>query len=154
MKDAPNFQLVEFTRSETAEKLGLDNTPTPQALVNIETILAPGMQRVRDLLGCPVIVATGNGSGYRAPAVNRAVGGSETSQHMQGLASDFVAPKFGTPLEVTRYLAAHADEIGFDQLIWEGNWTHASFSDKPRGEVLTAHYNPATKKTSYTRGLP
>jgi len=151
MKNAPNFELIEFTRSKTAEQRGLDNTPLPQALENIETILAPGMQRVRDLLGCPVIVATGNGSGYRSPTVNRAVGGSETSQHMQGLAADFVAPKFGTPLAVARYIARHADMIGFDQLIAEGNWTHVSFSRKPRGEVLTAHFDAGG--TRYTKGL-
>jgi len=153
MKDAPNFELVEFTRSKKAGELGLDNTPTPQAQRNIETLLAPGMQRARDLLGCPIIVATGGGSGYRSPAVNRAVGGVETSQHMQGLASDWTSPKFGTPLEIARYLAEHADVIRFDQLILEGTWVHTSFTGNPRGEVLTAHFVPGSK-TQYTRGLP
>lgn len=144
----PSFKLSEFTDSETAARFVLDNTPTPQALANIRAILAPGMQRVRDLLGTPIH----NSSGYRSPAVNAAVGSGPTSQHLQGLAADFKSPTFGTPLEIAKFLQGLSSVLRFDQLIFEGQWVHISFAPKPRGQVLTAHFRPG-KKTTYTPGI-
>lgn len=148
IRGAPNFTWAELLHSQTATRQRLDNNPSSEARRNIEQFLAPGLQRVRELLKRPVVVS----SGYRSPAVNRAVGGAANSQHMQGLAADIVAPAFGTPLEVAREIAANGDVIRFDQLIMEGGqWVHISFSPKPRGEVLTAHFEAGG--TRYTRGL-
>lgn len=143
-----SFRLSEFLRSETAVRRGLDNTPKATELANIRNVLAPGMQRVRNCLGVPVHVT----SGYRSAEVNRAVGGSQSSQHSQGLAADFVAPDFGLPRAVARYLMERAPEIRFDQLIWEGAWVHISFTaDRPRSQVLTAHFTGGG--VSYTPGV-
>jgi zinc D-Ala-D-Ala carboxypeptidase len=134
-----SFRLSEFLRSETAVRRGLDNTPPAAVLANIQHVLAPGMQRVRDALDNPVHIT----SGYRSPAVNRAVGGSAMSQHTLGLAADFVAPNFGSPRAISRYLADQAAILRFDQLIFEGTWVHISFvpAGAPRGQVLTAHFS-------------
>jgi zinc D-Ala-D-Ala carboxypeptidase len=148
-KITPGFWLSEFLQSDTATRLGVDNTPDAAALANIRTLLAPGMQSVRDCLGQPVFIS----SGYRSPAVNRAVGGAANppSQHTTGQAADFKCPAFGLPITLARYLVAHGGEVHFDQLICEGTWVHISFSPKPRGHVLTAHFGPGG--TTYTRGL-
>lgn len=144
----PSFWLSEFLRSETSTRLGLDNDPPPEVLANLRTVLAPAMQHVRDMLGYPVNVS----SGYRSTAVNKAVGGSATSQHALGLACDFTCPHYGTPRRVAEFLALHFGEARFDQLIWEGSWVHISFvPGRPRGQVLTAHFGRGG--VTYTPGI-
>lgn len=146
-----HFRLSEFLLSQTAVRHGLDNTPGAQAMDNLRLVLAPGMQRIRGLLRVPVLIS----SGYRSPAVNRAVGGSRSSQHMDGLAADFTASAFGSPRDVCRRLLAHLTMLGVDQLILEGDaWVHVGFAPAgrpPRGEVLTARFGAAG--VSYSRGL-
>lgn len=143
-----NFRLSEFLRSDTAVRRGIDNVPHAEQLANLRNVLAPGMQRVRSCLGVPVHIT----SGYRSPAVNAAVGGSRNSQHCQGLAADFVAPDFGLPRQVARYLMERSGEIRYDQLIWEGAWVHISFvAAQPRSQVLTAHFMPGG--VSYSPGV-
>lgn len=140
-----NFFLSELLASETAARRGIANAPTGADLGNIRNFLAPGLQAVRDLLGVPMVVS----SGYRGPALNKAIGGSSSSQHMVGLAADFTAPGFGTPLKICR--AIMASGLVFDQMIMEGTWVHISFSAKPRRQVLTAHFGPGG--TTYSQGL-
>lgn len=145
----PHFTLSEFLHSETAVRLSLFNSPRPPVLRAIREVLAPGMQRIRDLLGQPISVS----SGYRSPVVNKAIGGSATSQHTRGEACDFTAPGYGTPLAICRAIVANKSKIGFDQLIFEGAWVHVSFvAGAPRGQVLTAHFGGGGVR--YTPGLP
>lgn len=134
----PNFWLSELLHSETATRLKLDNYPNAVALGNLRSFVGPGLQRVRDLLGCPVIIS----SGYRGPALNRHIGGSTSSQHMDGLAVDFTVPAYGTPRRVVERLVEHANLIRYDQLILEfGRWVHCSWSSKPRAMVLTIDHS-------------
>jgi zinc D-Ala-D-Ala carboxypeptidase len=128
---SPHFTLAEFTHSQTAARLGLDNDP-PIEIVAALKRTAQGLEAVRVRLGgVPIIIS----SGYRSPAVNRAVGGSERSQHMRGEAADFTAPRFGTPRQIVDALAD--SDVPFDQCILEHNaWCHISFSDKPRRQAL------------------
>lgn len=143
-----SFWLSEFLRSDTAVRKGIDNIPSATALANIRNVLAPGMQRVRDALRMPVLIT----SGYRSLALNQAVGGSASSQHVAGLACDFVAPDFGTPRSIARHLSQQAEALGFDQLIFEGTWVHISFvPDNPRRQVLTAHFGGGM--VTYTKGV-
>lgn len=143
------FWISEFLRSEVALRLGIDNKPGGDALNNLRNVLAPGMERIRGMLGVPVFVT----SGYRSPAANAAVGGAVASQHTIGQAADFIAPEAGTPLSICRRIAQHQQEIHFDQLIYEGTWVHVSFVvAKPRGSVLTAHFEHGG--VHYTPGLP
>jgi zinc D-Ala-D-Ala carboxypeptidase len=123
---SPHFSLAEFVVSETAARKGLDNTPPADAVANLRRV-AMGLEGVRILLGVPIIIK----SGYRSVALNRAVGGARTSQHITGHAADFLAPGFGGP----RHIADRMIQAGieFDQCIVEfpnspgGGWLHCSF---------------------------
>ena len=143
----PNFRLSEFLDSETAVRLDLDNTPTPDVLANLRNVLIPGMQAVRNILGKPIFIT----SGYRSPAVNRAVRGAANSQHVTGHAADFKCPAFGPPIDVAAELVRHMDKLKFDQLIQEGQWVHISFAPRPRNQVLTAHFEGGGVR--YTQGV-
>lgn len=129
-----HFSLAELT---TTSHRALDNSPTREALHNLRTRLAPGMEQVREILGAAAgrEVAVLVNSGFRSKAVNKAVGGSKTSAHMFGVACDFRAPRLGSPLAVCRALAA--SDLAFDQLIEEGTWVHISFDVRLRRQVLT-----------------
>jgi hypothetical protein len=132
-----HFSLSEFVYSQTASRMGLDNTPTPEAHVHLQQ-LAQVMEEVRDICGANPVQIT---SGYRSPAVNTATGGSSTSAHMSGLAADFIVPAFGTPLEVCHAIEPYLDTLGIDQLIHEyGDWVHLAITvniDDARCECLT-----------------
>lgn len=140
-----NFFLSEFIDSDMATRRGIPNLPSDIALGNIRQQLAPGMQRIRDLLQTPVVIS----SGYRSIALNNAVGGSPKSQHVLGQAADFTAPGFGTPKDIA--IAIRESWLRFDQLIWEGTWVHVSFSEHPRREVLTATFKQG--KAYYSQGI-
>lgn len=144
-KLSPHFTLEEATFSETATRRGIDNTPTEIVKANMVNA-AEQMERVRSLLGCPVTIS----SWFRCLLLNRAIGSSDTSDHRNGWAIDFIAPKFGTPKEVCKKIAASS--IKFDQLIFEGTWVHISFGPKMRQQILTAHFAKG-KKTTYSVGI-
>lgn len=142
-----HFRLSEFIESDTATRLGISNTPSPDVLAMLRNVLIPGMEAVRTVLGKPVFVS----SGYRSPELNRAIRGAPGSQHLTGQACDFRCPEFGPVVEVCAALVAQMQRIKFDQLIFEGTWCHISFSSHPRNQVLTAHF--AAGGVSYTKGL-
>lgn len=126
MRLSPHFTLAEFTVSQTASRLGIDNAPTPEALENLKHV-AQGLEGIRILLGVPIIIS----SGYRCLALNRELGSKDTSQHVTGQAVDFEAPGFGPPSVVMSRLVDSG--IEFDQLILEyppDGWVHASFVRK------------------------
>jgi zinc D-Ala-D-Ala carboxypeptidase len=123
-----HFALEELVRTR---QRGLDNTPPPEVVATLRTTAAH-MEAVRRLLGeRPIRVS----SGYRSPAVNRAVGGARTSAHLSGHAVDFTCAGFGGPLEICRAIAG--SDLPFDQLIEEGTWVHISFDPRMRRQVLT-----------------
>jgi len=131
MNLSENFTLDELTRSETALRKGLDNTPDAETVANL-TELALALEKVRDLLGHPIHI----NSGYRSAKVNAAVGSKETSAHRHGWAADFVCPAFGTPQEICH--AILDSTIDFDQLIWEfGSWVHISIDPRRRRVAMT-----------------
>jgi hypothetical protein len=133
-----HFTLAELTRSSKATQLSINNTPTPDVIANLRR-LARFNEQVRVELGGAAMVIS---SGYRCPALNRAVGGANNSAHLAGLANDFTAPTFGTPMEICRQL--EKSYLSFDQLIYERSasavWVHlgiAAEGAKPRRQVLT-----------------
>lgn len=153
----PNFHLSELVHSNTAVRLGLDNTPNQEIINHLEQSCINLWQPARDILGKPM----GIDSGYRSDAVNRAVGGSTTSAHSYGYAIDFTAPSFGTPRQVAEKLVKElkARHIAFDQLILEfpetsSSWIHLGYKNRQgeqRGQVLTA--KKQNGKTVYLSGL-
>ena len=129
-----HFTLAEMTVSQTAARLGISNAPDAAAIANLKRV-CEALELVRALVGGPIIVS----SGYRGPALNRAIGGSTSSAHMVGLAADFDRPGL-TPKQVAQKIAA--SKIPFDQLILEypdsGGWVHLGLSaGAPRRQVLT-----------------
>lgn len=130
----PHFTLEEMTLSQTAAREGIDNKPSPDIVKNLR-VTCELLERVRTLLGnVPILVS----SGYRSPALNKAVGGSKNSAHMSGFAVDFTAPAFGTPLRIAR--AVSGSDLMYDQLIHEfGVWVHLGLSaGAPRRQDLSA----------------
>lgn len=141
---SPHFLLSEFTRSATAAQHGIDNKPGPEHYANLRR-LASTLERVREVLGHPIIIS----SGYRSPALNRAVGGSTTSDHANGLAADFTCPGFGSVREVCQAIIDAG--IPFDQLIYEQGgteWAHLGIGSRMRRQVLS--WAPIS---GYVRGL-
>ena len=138
MKLTQHFFLAELTTSTTAQRLGLDNTPAPELLPRLVRT-AEMLERIRTTLDAPVMVT----SGYRAPAVNRAVGGVTSSDHAQGHAADFVAPGYGTPYQIAKLLAPLVSTLGIGQLILEGvkgkQWIHVStrIPEKTANRIIT-----------------
>ena len=123
MKLSENFDLGEFTASDTAARKGIDNT-LPRELLPAALATAEMMERIRAVLGGKAIIIT---SGYRSPALNTAIGSTHTSDHPKALAVDFRCPEFGTPYEVAKHLAGKIDGLGVGQLIHEfGSWIHCS----------------------------
>ena len=148
MNITPHFQLEEFIASSKATELGIDNTMPDKYFPNLKR-LSELLEQVREILGHSIHI----NSGYRRPELNRAVGGSALSQHMEGLAADIICPSFGNALAVCNAIAK--SDLPFDQVIYERTWCHVSITNKglvPRREVLTAHFEPG-KKTTYTEGL-
>jgi zinc D-Ala-D-Ala carboxypeptidase len=137
MKLTENFNLAEFTVSETAARHKLDNTP-PSHILPILNMTARKMEEVRMALGNHPIIIT---SGYRSPTVNAAVGSRPTSAHIQGYAVDFICPKFGTPKQIVEKLIK--SHVAYDQVIEEfptaagGGWVHISFAPQYRRMALT-----------------
>lgn len=132
-KLSEHFTLHEMVLSQTAIRLGIDNTPTPEIVANLR-IMAAKLEEIRSLLGEVSILVS---SGYRSAAVNKAIGGSKSSAHMEGLAADFTAPGFGTVLQVARRISA--SDLAYDQLIYEfGAWVHVGLSNGvPRRQDLS-----------------
>lgn len=126
-----NFDLDEFTESQTAARKGIDQTPSAAVLKNLR-VLAEGLEMVRDVLDNKPIKIT---SGYRSPTLNKAIGSAPTSDHPLGYAADFKCPAFGTPREIV--LAIKDSGIKFGQLILEfDSWVHISFNPKFNKQVL------------------
>jgi len=134
MQLSPNFSLAELTASETADRHGIDNTPTPEIVENLRH-LAATLQEVRTLLGNKPIQIN---SGYRSIEVNAKLGSKPTSDHCKGLAADFICPAFGSPDEIVR--AIMASPIPYKQVIREFNrWVHIAVpapGEEPRRQAL------------------
>lgn len=142
MQLSEHLTLAEATKSQTAIRLGIDNSPTITHMEALRAVAKNVFEPIRNHFGVPIAVT----SGYRSKALNEAIRGSRRSQHCQGQALDIDADVYGriTNAEVFHYIKNHLD---FDQLIWEfgddtaPDWVHVSFVDDGtnRGEVLTAY---------------
>ena len=118
------FSLGEMTRSDTARRLGIDNTPSDSIKKNLTLFIEKVLDPIREDWGSPIIVS----SGYRCPELNKAVGGVKTSGHMYGFCADLQVKgdlrKFSN--FVIEWMKEH--QMKFDQIIWEksGNvtWLH------------------------------
>ena len=147
-----NFTLAEMTKSETALRHGMDNTPGEQETAALKLLAEKVLQPVRDHFGRGVKV----NSGFRHPEVNAKVGGSKTSDHCRGQAADIEIP--GVPnAELAEWIK---DNLEFRQLILEfytpgipdSGWVHVSYvAEDNKKQVLTA--TKQNGKTVYLPGL-
>lgn len=152
MRLSKNFTMCEFTKSQTATRQGIDNTPQGEHLEAAKVLFEKVVQPVRDALGVTTI-----NSGYRSPALNKAVGGSATSQHCKGEAVDIEVPGTSNG-DLARWIEANLE---FDQLILEfytkgipdSGWVHVSYraDGKNRRSILTA--SRVDGKTVYSNGI-
>ena len=126
MKLTKNFSLQEMTKSQTALRKGIDNTPTPDKIEPLTLLCEKVLQPVRDHFDRPVTIT----SGYRSPELCVAIGSKVTSQHTRGQAADFEVPGVSN-MDVAQRIA---DNCELEQLILEcftgGNtgWIHCSRS--------------------------
>ena len=152
MKLSKNFDLSEFTKSNTASRLGLNNIPNSDHTANLKRLCENVLQPLRDALSHSVSIS----SGYRGEALNSAIGGSSNSDHCKGMAADLDNDKYGREVDNTAIFHYIKDYLEFDQLIWEfGNyikpdWVHVSYRSKEenRKQVLVA-YKDDNNKTQY-----
>lgn len=133
-----NLTLQELIHSNTAKAKGIDNSPTNEHLRNLIEIANNIFQPLRDGIGKPIRIS----SGYRSEKLNKAVGGSKTSQHNKGQALDLVATIDFTNKDIFDYIKKNLE---FDQMIWEfgtdknPDWVHVSYNKgKNRKQVLKA----------------
>ena len=127
------FSTGELSRSETALRAGIDNTPPAAAVENIQFLINELLDPIRAAWGRPLRV----NSGYRAQALNKAVGGSPTSQHLSGQAADITAGSRELNQRLFRLIMSGGFE--FDQLIDEKDflWIHISYAEgRNRKQVL------------------
>ena len=148
MKLTENFSLNELTKSQTAERKGIDNTPSTEHQENLKSLCEMILQPIRDHFGQVVSVS----SGYRSPELCVAIGSSTQSQHAKGEASDFEI--FGVS---NKELADYIDQnLDYDQLIleyWKGEdepnsgWVHCSFNTQGnRKQYLRAYKENGSTK--------
>ena len=142
MQLSKNLTLRECTKSTTASRLGINNTPDDEWIIqNLKAIAEHVFQPLREAFGCPIYVS----SGYRGAELNRVIGGSLRSQHMEGRALDLDADVYGrcTNSEIFDWIR---ENVEFDQMVWEfgdsdnPDWVHVSYvhDGVNRGRCLKA----------------
>lgn len=136
------FNINELCRSNTAVRLGIDNSPSELIRTNLEALVEHVLDPLRSKWGAPIIVS----SGYRCPALNKAVGGATSSQHMKGMAADIhtLSDSRADNMRLLRLLLNSG--IVVDQVISENidaqgrpDWIHVSYNRiSNRKSLLTA----------------
>lgn len=139
MRLSPNFTLREMTKSQTATRLGIDNTPTEEHINNLSVLCTEILEPVRTAFSRGFSPS----SGYRSEALCEAIGSSKNSQHAKGQAADFEIPGVSN-YELAAWISQNLE---FDQLILEfydpaepnSGWVHCSVrsDDDNRGQVLS-----------------
>lgn len=152
MNLSANFNLRELTRSDTADRLDIDNQPNEEQIESLRLLCENILQPVRDHFGKPVKIT----SGFRCSALNQAAGGSATSDHCKGQAVDFEIDGLSNP-DVAQWIM---DNLEYTQLILEfyvqgqpnSGWIHCSFDpNNLKKQELTA--TKVAGKTTYLNGL-
>ena len=152
MKISKNFSYRELIRSQTADRLGLENKPNEEQLINLVHLTVNVLQPVRDTHGIVTV-----SSGFRDPVVSEKVGSSSKSQHCQGQAADFECLSGPSNYDLAQWIR---DNLEFDQLILEmyrtgdphSGWVHCSYNLlSNRKKCLTASIVDGS--TKYDEGL-
>ena len=126
MQLSEHFTLSEMTRSDTAERNHIDNIPSQEVIDNLRALCRNVLEPARVAFGAPIYIT----SGYRCPALNTAVGGKPTSQHLLGEAADLQVRGVKNLRKLYNAIKEHGV---FDQLLYETNktgakWIHVSYT--------------------------
>lgn len=134
------FTIDELTRSATAKRLFIDNTPTREIKENLTALVEKVLDPLRKKFGRPIIVT----SGYRCEKLNKAVGGAKNSQHKVGQAADIRTVSDSREDNLALLRCVLSSGLPFDKLISEfvdvkgrPDWIHISYSPQERGIKLT-----------------
>jgi len=140
MQLSQHLTLKEAIKSDTAVRLGISNLPNNEQLENLKTVATEVFQKVRDYFGVPIKIS----SGFRSEALNKAIKGSKTSDHMKGSALDIDVDGF-TYIDNKAIFNYVKDNLEFKQLIWEfgddnnPDWVHISYvKGQNKKEILRA----------------
>jgi len=140
--------LAEVTKSDTAKRKGIDNTPTAEHLENLKTICVEVFDKVREHFGVPIYIS----SGYRSAALNKAIGGSKTSDHNLGRALDLDQDFRGNGVTNMQVFEFIKDNLEFDQLIAEFQradgdfeWIHVGYRKGANRKQILVAYKEGTK---------
>lgn len=145
MRLSKNFTLEEFLVSQTAERFSIDMTPPPEVVDSLRRLVTGCLQPLRDEVGESIHIS----SGFRPLELNTRIGGSKTSAHVRGDASDLKVVRM-SPYDTCELIVAMG--LPFDQVIHEfGRWVHLGVADILRGEQLTAY--KLDGKTKYVNGI-
>ena len=121
-----HFTLEEMYASDTAKRLGINNKPSTQTMINLVYLCAYVLEPLRVAMGKPINVS----SGFRCQELNKKVGGVYNSQHLKGQAADIdIQGDMAFGRKIFDYIRDH---LPFDQLILEHSksgtyWVHVSF---------------------------
>ena len=152
-----NFTLKELTRSNTALRLGIDNSPTKEGIYKLRLLATERLQPIRERLSAPLRLT----SGYRSPQLSEAIGSSSNSQHCRYEAVDLQFVKRGRMDNLMIYQAIIDLDLDFDQLILEfGNateyidpthpdWVHISWKVTDNRKQVLIAYKDENNKTKY-----
>lgn len=150
MKISTHLNLAEVTRSDSAKRHGIDNTPTAEHLDNFKILAEKVFEPIRLHFKTPIFIS----SGYRSKALNDFIGGSASSQHCKGQAIDIDMDASNSGVTNKMVFDFIKDKLDFDQLIWEfgtdanPDWVHVSYAKGAnRKQKLKAVRNNG--KTSY-----
>ena len=150
MKLSANFQLSELVKSQTAERKGIPNNPSPAHIDNLKALCVNVLQPIRSHFEAPVMIS----SGYRSPELCIAIGSKITSQHATGNAADLEVSGVDNKILATWI----KENLEYDQLILEfyrdgepdSGWVHVSWnSEKNRSNSLRAARDEELGKTVY-----
>ena len=150
MKLSDNFNLHEFTRSQTATRHNIENVPSDTQIFNLRNLCVNVLQPVRDYFMKPMIIS----SGFRCVELNIKIGGSISSQHVQGQAADIEVLEVSN-LELSDWIH---NNLKYDQLILEfhnpekdphSGWVHVSYSTENNRLKYMEAYKNDEGKTKY-----
>jgi hypothetical protein len=150
MNLSEHLSLIEVTKSDTAKRLGISNTPTEAHLENLKMLADRIFEPIREHFGVPIHIS----SGYRSAELNKATAGSSaTSQHCLGQALDLDQDGFNTGVSNADVFNFIHKNLNYDQLIWEygtdknPDWVHVSYS--PSGKQ-----RKSTLRCTRVNGVP
>lgn len=151
MQISKHLSLAEVSRSETAKRKGINNTPSGEHLENFKKLAENIFEPIREHFAVPIHIS----SGYRSKELNSAIGGASSSQHCSGEAIDIDMDGSASGVSNADVFKYIKDSLNFDQLIWEfgsdsnPDWVHVSYEStgKQRKQILKAVKSGG--KTSY-----